>query len=48
MGEMDVSVLVPDERTGRDELTLLIQELAPGARFAIEVVPEDDEGVSAE
>jgi hypothetical protein len=42
LGGMDVSVLVPDERDGREQVAAVIQELAPGAKFTIEVLPGED------
>jgi hypothetical protein len=40
---MDVSVLVRDEQIGREQVTTLVHELAPGAPFTIEVLPDEDE-----
>jgi hypothetical protein len=43
LGGMDVSVLVPDERGGREQVAALIQKLAPTAKFTIQVLPDEDE-----
>lgn len=42
LGGMDVSVLVRDEKAGRERLTALVRELAPGTVFTIEVLPDEE------
>ena len=42
LGSMDISVLVRDESAGREQLAALVHELAPGASFTIEVLPDED------
>jgi hypothetical protein len=37
MGSMDISVHVPDEAGGRQRLSELMREVAPGSEFTIEV-----------
>lgn len=42
LGGMDVSVLVRDEWAGREHVAAVVRELAPGASFTIEVLPDED------
>lgn len=42
MGSMDISVVVPDEQAGREQLAALIRVQAPGVAFTIEVLPSED------
>ncbi len=44
VGGMDISVLVADEAEGRGRLSRLMQEVAPDARFTIEVLADEDDG----
>jgi hypothetical protein len=42
LGGMDISVLVRDEVAGREQVAAVVRELAPGASFTIEVLPDED------
>jgi hypothetical protein len=42
-GGMDISILVPEEQSGRDQVAAVVRELAPGAAFTIDVLPSEDE-----
>ncbi|MFO0808896.1 MAG: hypothetical protein U0746_09760 [Gemmataceae bacterium] len=42
-GGMDVSVLVRDEAAGREQVAAVVRELAPGATFTIEVLPDEED-----
>ena len=43
MGSMDLSVHVPNEQVGREQVAAVIREFAPEAVFTIEVLPSEDE-----
>ena len=42
-GSMDISVIVEDEAAGRERLTALLGEMAPGVPFTIQVLPDEEE-----
>jgi hypothetical protein len=41
VGGMDISVLVVDERIGRERLAALVRELAPEVSFTIKVLTDE-------
>jgi len=43
MGGMDISVHVPEEAAGREQVAAIVRELAPRVVFTIRVLPEEDE-----
>jgi hypothetical protein len=42
MGSMDISVHVSDEAEGRQRLSELMREVAPGSEYAIKVLGDED------